>query len=62
MTRQEYIKSVIALYNVANMSDSDYAEDWTDGDYSYDHCRAYEKILRNMMTETEYNSFINGDI
>ena len=48
MTKTEYVSHLRALYLAANLSDSEDAPDWMNGNECATHCRRYEKIVREM--------------
>lgn len=60
MNRQYYIKMLVALHATANKADSDSAEAWTKAEYAVTHARALESMLRDVMTEWHYDSYMNN--
>ena len=57
MTKMEYAKLVCRLYEVANNSDQPLrAEPWINPEACSLHCRAYDKILRDLFPDqSEYD-------
>lgn len=48
MTRSEYLKSLVALYRIANLSDTEQAESWINPNASALHCHALQIIMRDV--------------
>lgn len=63
MTKQEYVNSLVALYRLANLADSDseLRAEWMPAIYSRCHCNALFDILAPMLNKQQYDALMDGE-
>jgi len=63
MTKQQYVNSLVDLYRLANLADSDHEgrAQWMPHIYSRTHCNALYDLLASMLDDKQLRDLIDGE-